>query len=225
MHNLAKNDLVEEGSSTILFEPKELINFQVAWDWQKEWQKKLFADPTQKQAIWILEHSCCYTLGRGATKNNLHFDIEDPPFELFRIDRGGEVTHHVPGQLVVYLVLDLGRYKRDLGWYLRQLENVLIDVLDGLGLYGYRINGMTGVWCNNEKVGSIGISCRRWITQHGMSLNVNCDLSGFNDIVPCGLKTYPIGCLEKWLPGLRTEEVRSLMKKCLAKHFGLLWTY
>ena len=225
MHNLAKNDLLEEGSSTILFEPKELIDFQIAWDWQKDWQKKLFTEQTQKQAIWMLEHFSCYTLGRSASIENLHFDIKNPPFDLFRIDRGGEVTHHVPGQLVVYLVLDLARYKTDLNWYLRQLEDVLIDVLDGIGLSGYRINGMTGVWCNNEKVGSIGISCRRWITQHGLSLNVDCDLSGFNNIVPCGLKGYPTGCLKKWRPDLRMEEVRFLMKKCLSKRFGLLWTY
>ena len=225
MHNLAKNDLFEEGSSTILFEPKELINFQVAWDWQKEWQNKLFLDQTMSQAIWILEHFNCYTLGRSSTTDNLHFDIENPPFELFKIDRGGEVTHHLPGQLVIYLVLDLQRYKPDLNWYLRQLESVLIDVLDGLGLSGYRVNGMTGGWCNNQKVGSIGISCRRWITQHGMSLNVDCDLSGFENIIPCGLKNHSTGCLSKWIPGLKMDDVRLLMKKYLAKRFGLLWTY
>ena len=132
MRNLAKNNLIEGGPSTILFEPKELIDFQIAWDWQKDWQKKLFTEQTQKQAIWMLEHFSCYTLGRGSTTENLHFDIKNPPFDLFRIDRGGEVTHHVPGQLVVYLVLDLARYKKDLNWYLRQLEDVLIDVLDGI---------------------------------------------------------------------------------------------
>ncbi len=225
MHNLAKNDLFEKVSPTILFEPKELINFQVAWAWQKEWQQNLLNKQTNEQAIWMLEHLSCYTLGRGASKDNLLFDSQNPPFELFQIDRGGEVTYHVPGQLVVYLVLDLCRYKTDLNWYLRQLEHVLIDVLDGLGLYGYQIKGMTGVWCENEKVGAIGISCRRWITQHGLSLNVDCDLSGFDEIVPCGLKNYRTGSLRKWIPSLKMEEVRFLMKKSLKKRFGLLWTY
>jgi len=172
----------------------------------------------------MLQHLHCYTLGRGATESNLLFDVSNPPFDLYRIDRGGEVTYHLPGQLVVYLVFDLRRYKTDLNWYLRELENVLIDVLDGLGLHGYTKKGMTGIWCKGEKVASIGISCRRWITQHGMALNVDCELSGFEKIVPCGLDGCQIGRLKKWLPNLKMEEVRFLMKKSLEKHFGLFWT-
>ncbi|AAP99444.1 MULTISPECIES: lipoyl(octanoyl) transferase LipB [Prochlorococcus] len=223
MHNLVINDLPEEGLPTALFEPSELIDFKIAWDWQRKWQEKLLAEPSNKQAVWMLEHFDCYTLGRGASEDNLLFDVEKPPIDFYRIDRGGDVTHHLPGQLVVYLVLDLRRYKTDLDWYLRQLENVLLDVLDGLGLNGYRINGMTGVWCNGKKVASIGISCRRWITQHGIALNVDCDLLGFNQIVPCGLKDYQTGRLNSWLPKLQMKEVRFLMKKSLNKRFGLLW--
>ena len=224
MHNLAKNFLPEEGSPAILFEPSELINFEVAWFWQKQWQEKLLLDPLCNQAVWILQHCSCYTLGRGASEENLLFDSETPPVEFYRIDRGGDVTHHVPGQLVIYLVLNLRRYKTDLDWYLRQLENVLIDVLNSLGLTGYRMKGMTGVWCNGKKVASIGIGCRRWITLHGMALNVDCDLSGFNQIVPCGLNGFKTGRLSKWIPTVKTREVHALLKTSLHKHFGLLWT-
>ncbi len=224
MDNLAINYLTEDGSSTVLFQPSELIDFPESWDWQKTWQYKLIEDPFSFQAVWMLEHQYCYTLGRGASEKNLRFDLNDSKFNLYRIDRGGEVTHHLPGQLVIYLVLDLHRYKTDLHWYLRKLENVLIDVLDELGLNGYRLEGMTGVWCQGEKVGSIGVGCKRWITQHGMSLNVNCDLTGFQKIVPCGLHGYPTGRLSKWLPNITMMQVRSLMKKSLNKHFGLLWT-
>ncbi len=225
MHNVAINHLTEEGAPTTLFEPSELIDFQLAWNWQKEWQEKLFLDPFSPQAVWILQHFPCYTLGRGATEDNLLFNFNKPPLDCYRIDRGGEVTHHLPGQLVVYLTLNLRRYKTDLDWYMRELENVLIDLLKDLGLNGYRVNGMTGVWCNNLKVASIGIGCRRWITQHGMSLNVDCDLLGFNRIVPCGLKGFKTGRLVNWLPNLKMEEVHRLLKLRLNKRFGLLWTY
>ena len=154
---------------------------------------------------------------------NLCFDLDNPPADLFRIDRGGEVTHHLPGQLVVYLVLDLYRYKADLNWYLRELEDVLIEVLYELGLLGERLKGLTGVWLDNYKVGSIGVGGRRWITQHGLALNVDCDLDGFSEIVPCGLRGSCVGRLSSWLPGLTVDDVQPLMRRCLAKHFGLTW--
>ncbi len=225
MHNLAINYLTEDGYPTVLFEPSELIDFKVSWDWQRKWQDKLVENPLGTQAVWILQHQKCYTLGRGANENNLLFKKEKSPCDLYRIDRGGEVTHHLPGQLVVYLVIDLHRYKTDLNWYLRQLENVLIEVLDELGLKGYRVPGITGVWCNGEKVGSIGVGCRRWVTQHGMALNVNCELSGFNEIVPCGLHGQTTGRISKWLPNVQINDVRSQMNKSLKKHFELLWTH
>ena len=93
------------------------------------------------------------------------FSPDKPPADLFRINRGGEVTHHLPGQLVVYLVMDLLRYKQDLSWYLRQLEQVVLEVLVELGLCGERIQGLTGVWLDGFKVSSIGIGCRRSIQQ------------------------------------------------------------
>ncbi len=223
MHNLAINDLTEKSSSAILFEPSELIDFQIAWDWQKKWQVSLMSDPSCSQAVWILEHFDCYTLGRGASEKNLLFDIYNPPSPLYRIDRGGEVTHHAPGQLVIYLVMNLQLYKKDLNWYLRELESVLIDVLKSLGLHGYKLNDMTGVWCEGQKVASIGIGCRRWITLHGMALNVNCDLEGFHQIVPCGVDGLKTGRLSQWIPDVEIKEVTSLMKKSLNKHFGLLW--
>ncbi|WP_269622435.1 lipoyl(octanoyl) transferase LipB [Prochlorococcus marinus] len=222
MHKLAIKYLSEEGPSTVLFEPTELIDFQSAWDWQKNWQKALLADPSSKQAIWMLEHFHCFTLGRAASKDNLLFDSKKTSVDLYRIDRGGEVTHHLPGQLVVYLVLDLHRYKTDLNWYLRELEAVLIDVLADLGLIGQRMKGLTGVWCEGKKVGAIGVGCKRWVTQHGLALNVNCDLSGFNEIIPCGLSEHPIGKINEFIPEVKMREVRFFMKKNLSKHFGLL---
>ena len=181
-------------------------------------------DPSSPQAIWMLQHPSCYSQGRGGNQKNVLFDINNSSLNMYRIDRGGDVTHHLPGQLVVYLVLNLRRYKADLHWYLRELEAVIIDLLNMLNLPAERVDGLTGVWCNQLKVASIGIGCRRWITQHGISINVNCEMSGFEKIIPCGINHKNIGKLDYWISGITVEEVKLLMKKCLSDHFDFNWT-
>ena len=214
------------GSSAFLFQPEQLVPFQQAWDLQRCWQERLLlasASEAELEAVWLLQHPSCYTLGRGATEDHLLFDPQHPPAPLHRIDRGGEVTHHAPGQLVAYPVLDLRRRRTDLHWYLRQLEQVVIDVLQVLGLQGERIEGLTGVWLERKKVAAIGVGCRRWITQHGLALNVTCDLQGFESVVPCGLHGRPVGRLCDWIPDLELAMVQSLMRDALAERFGLIW--
>lgn len=204
--------------------------FQQAWILQRCWQERLLLDSenasdadTDAEAVWLLQHPSCYTLGRGASEDHLLFDPEHPPSPLHRIDRGGEVTHHAPGQLVAYPVLDLRRRRTDLHWYLRQLEQVVIDVLQRLGLQGERIEGLTGVWLDQQKVAAIGVGCRRWITQHGLALNVTCDLKGFESVVPCGLKGRAVGRLSDWIPDLEIESVQPLLRDALAARFDLVW--
>ena len=216
---LDKTSRLEHSSRTIIFEPKDLVAFQDAWKWQQEWQKSLLNGETSCYGVWILQHKECYTLGRGASEKNLLFEPKNEPSELVRIDRGGEVTLHLPGQLVVYLVLDLRRYKTDLNWYLRELEQVIIDLLESLGLSAYRIDGLTGIWVGGYKVASLGISCRRWITQHGFALNVDCDLKGFDKIIPCGLSQHSVGKLENWIPGIRVIDVQPYIRKFLSRRF------
>ena len=214
------------GSSAFLFQPEQLVPFQQAWDLQRCWQERLLlasASEAELEAVWLLQHPSCYTLGRGATEDHLLFDPQHPPAPLHRIDRGGEVTHHAPGQLVAYPVLDLRRRRTDLHWYLRQLEQVVIDVLHVLGLQGERIEGLTGVWLEHHKVAAIGVGCRRWITQHGLALNVTCDLQGFESVVPCGLQGRPVGRLCDWIPELELAMVQSLLRDALAARFGLIW--
>lgn len=202
--------------------------FAQAWSWQRGWQERLLkgadsgAEPPA-EAVWLLQHPACYTLGRGASAAYLLFDPEHPPSPLHRIDRGGEVTHHTPGQLVIYPVLDLHRHRMDLHWYLRQLEQVVIDVVAELGLRAERFAGLTGVWIDQRKVAAIGVGCRRWITQHGVALNVSCRLSGFEAIVPCGLHGRAVGRLSDWIPGLEVSEVQPLIGEALAARFGLRW--
>ena len=124
--------------------------------------------------------------------------------------------------MVVYLVLNLQRYRADLHWYLRQLEKAIADVLSALGLEGQLSPGLTGLWVEGRKVASIGVGCRRWITQHGFALNVSCSLEGFSKVVPCGIKGCSMGSLVKWLPGVTVNDVQPIMKDSISKNFNLL---
>lgn len=205
----------------ILFVAAAPVPYALAWQAQRRLQARLLADPGAPEALLLLEHPPCYTLGRGAREAFLHFDPADPPAPLFRIDRGGEVTHHVPGQLVLYPVLNLQRHGADLHLYLRQLEQVVLDVLERLGLHGERSSGQTGVWLQGAKVAAIGIGARRWITQHGLALNVDCDLSGFAAVVPCGIADRPVGRLLDHLPGITAATVAPLLLQAFSERFGL----
>ncbi len=173
--------------------------------------------------LLLLQHPPVYTLGQGATLEFLKFDPHHPDYELHRVERGGEVTYHCPGQLVGYPILNLSRHRQDLHWYLRQLETVLISVLDQYGLVGERIEGLTGVWVEGRKVAAIGIKASRWITMHGFALNVCPDLSGFERIVPCGIGDRPVGSLAQFIPDIEFEAVRDRVAVTFADQFGLSW--
>ncbi|MCP9942822.1 lipoyl(octanoyl) transferase LipB [Cyanobium sp. ATX 6E8] len=205
----------------ILFEAAQPVPFLLGWEAQRSLQQRLLLDPEGPEAVLLLEHEACYTLGRGASEAFLRFDPAAPPLPLHRIDRGGEVTHHAPGQLVLYPVLNLQRHSADLHLYMRQLEQVVIDLLAGLDLQGERIAGLTGVWLEGRKVAAIGVGARRWISQHGLALNVDCDLAGFAAVVPCGLADHPVGRLADWRPELTSEGLRQPLLAALADRFGL----
>ncbi|MCP9849063.1 lipoyl(octanoyl) transferase LipB [Cyanobium sp. Morenito 9A2] len=205
----------------ICFEPSDPVPFERAWGWQRQLQQRLLEDPRAPEALLLLQHSPCYTLGRGASEAFLGFDPLDPPLPLHRIDRGGEVTHHLPGQLVLYPVLDLRRHGADLHLYLRELEGVVIELLAELGLGGERIDGLTGVWLEGRKVAAIGVGAKRWISQHGLALNVDCALEGFGRIVPCGLQNRPVGRLCDWRPGLTVAALQPRLVAAAARRFRL----
>ena len=213
--------MISTTADAICFEPAGLIPFPLAWSWQQQLQQRLLADPSGPDALLLLEHQPCYTLGRGADEGFLGFDPADPPAPLFRIDRGGEVTHHCPGQLVLYPVLNLQRHGTDLHWYLRELEGVVIDLLAELGLRGERIEGLTGVWLEGRKLAAIGVGARRWISQHGLALNVEADLAGFAQVVPCGIADRPVGRLLDWRPELTAAALRPRLLQCFSERFGL----
>lgn len=198
-----------------------LVPYAVAWDWQRSLLAQRVKDPTLDDLLLLLEHPPVYTLGQGSSLEFLKFDPTESSAQLYRVERGGEVTYHCPGQLVGYPILNLRHYQQDLHWYLRQLEEVLIQVLGDLGLNGDRIPGMTGVWLEGRKVAAIGIKVSRWITMHGFALNVCPELLGFERIVPCGIAEKPVGSLAQFLPGIRVEEVRQLITAQFAAVFDV----
>jgi lipoyl(octanoyl) transferase len=197
--------------------------YTIAWEWQQDLVQCRKQQPDLEDVLILLEHPPVYTLGQGASQKFLKFDPEAREWEVCRVERGGEVTYHCPGQLVGYPILNLTRHQKDLHWYLRQLEEVLIWVLAEYGLKGERVPGLTGVWVEGSKVAAIGIKVSRWITMHGFALNVCPDLSGFGRIVPCGIVDKPVGSLEQFLPGITVEEVRQRVAVTFAKVFHLEW--
>ena len=213
--------MISTTGDAICFEPAGLVPFPQAWAWQQQLQQRLLGDPSGPDALIVLEHEPCYTLGRGADEAFLNFDPADPPAPLFRIDRGGEVTHHCPGQLVLYPVLNLQRHGADLHLYLRDLEGVVIDLLAELGLHAERLSGLTGVWLEGRKIAAIGVGARRWISQHGLALNVEGDLAGFARVVPCGIADRPVARLVDWRPELTAAALRPLLLRCFSRRFGL----
>ncbi|WGV27048.1 lipoyl(octanoyl) transferase LipB [Halotia branconii] len=198
-----------------------LMPYLDAHQWQKSLVGDRIHDPSLDDVLILLEHPPVYTLGQGSKSEFIKFDLDKSQFEVYTIERGGEVTYHCPGQLVGYPILNLHRYRQDLHWYLRQLEEVIIRVLAVYGLQGDRLTGFTGVWLDGRKVAAIGIKVSRWITMHGFALNVCPDLTGFSQIVPCGIADKPVGSLAEWIPGITCQEVRSHIPKCFAEVFGV----
>ena len=205
-----------------------LVPYQQAWSAQKSLVAERITNPDLLDTLILLEHPPVYTLGKAASTDFLKFDYSkdfiaqsDGKREIYRVERGGEVTYHCPGQLVGYPILNLRFYRQDLHWYLRQLEEVIIKTIAAYGLNANRISGLTGVWLEGKKVAAIGIKVRRWITMHGFALNVCPDLQGFQEIVPCGISDKPVGSLSEFLPYLTIAEVRVELIRSFAEVFNV----
>jgi lipoyl(octanoyl) transferase len=198
-----------------------VIPYSEALTWQRHLLGDRIKNPNLEDVLILLEHPPVYTLGQGANSEFLKFDSTQTMYEVHRVERGGEVTYHCPGQLVGYPILNLQYYQKDLHWYLRQLEEVLIRTLNIYGLQGERHPGFTGVWLEGRKIAAIGIKVSRWITMHGFALNVCPDMTGFERIVPCGIADKPVGSLAQWIPDISLLEVRSHVAQCFAEVFDV----
>ena len=187
---------------------------------QREIARARIAGEVAEDVLLLVEHPPVVTLGRSSSAQHL---LSSPALlaargvELHEVERGGDVTFHGPGQLVGYPIIDLKRHKQDLHWYLRQVEEALIDALDDLGVVAGRHHGLTGVWTSGRKIASIGVHARDWVTWHGFALNVTTDLSYFDLIVPCGIDGVVMTSLER---ELGTAPPWDAVERAVADAFG-----
>ena len=226
----------------VFFEDLGIRSYQPSWDYQealllKNTQIKWAARQNQQDVktsntehrLLMVEHNPVFTLGKSGKREHVlvsEEQLKNLGIEFFHINRGGDVTYHGLQQIVGYPILDLDKFKTDLGWYLRCLEQVIIDVIAEYGLKGERSDGETGVWLEPNdpfmarKICAMGIKCSRWITMHGFALNVNTDLSHFEFIVPCGIQGKTVTSLEKELGHKVNYEA---VKEKIKKHFQLIF--
>jgi len=189
-----------------------------------ELQQRLVAERKQgliPDQLLLLEHPHVITLGRNGRLENLLANdqvLGRAGISFYPTDRGGDITYHGPGQLVGYPILDLREWKRDVGAYVRAIEQVIIDTLADYGIAAGRIPKLTGVWVEERKIAAIGVHISRWVTSHGFALNVSTDLSYFQYIVPCGL-TRPVTSMER----LGARATLAEVSATLAVHFGRIF--
>jgi len=186
-------------------------SYQPTWDLQHKVQQRIIGEKRAEQknefngirkndAFLFVEHPHVYTLGKSGAEENMLRSMAELlklDAEFVKIDRGGDITYHGPGQIVGYPILDLDRHFTDIHKYLRYLEEVIIKVCADYGFEAGRIDGLTGVWIGEEKISAMGIRCSRWVTMHGFAFNVNTDLSYFGNIVPCGIQDKTVTSLQK----------------------------
>ena len=188
----------------VIYEDLGSIRFAEAWDYQTSLANMLIEakrNPAEGEPpphhLLLCEHPSVYTLGKSGKEEHLLIDDQqrgELDIEFFRINRGGDITYHGPGQVVGYPIFDLDRFFTDVHKYVRYMEEVIIKVLDSYGIQGHRHEVNTGVWVTDDhtewrKICAIGVHLSRWVTMHGFAFNVNTDLDYFKHIVPCGIPT------------------------------------
>lgn len=201
----------------VIFQDWGLLDYQQAWDRQEQ----VFAETVQAKTqnrnnnteypvnnhLIFVEHPHVYTLGKSGEPENLLLDetgLANKQATFYKINRGGDITYHGPGQIVAYPILDLDNFFTDIHLYLRTLEEAVIMTLADYGIQSGRYEGYTGVWldADNErarKICAMGVRCSRWVTMHGLAFNVNTDLSYFKNIVPCGIDDKDVTSMEREL--------------------------
>jgi len=219
---------------SIIIKDLGLADYQEIWDYQQGWLDNALINRKQdiatQQELLLLEHSHVYTLGKSADSSNLLITpafLENIGAQVFNIDRGGDITYHGPGQLVVYPLLDLMQYKMGVKDYIYALEQIVIDLLNEYQIEASRVNGKTGIWLdsglvNERKIAAIGIKCSRHFTMHGLAFNINTDLNYFNHIVPCGIADKQVTSLHRELgKTLEMDLIKSRFVTLFYQYFNM----
>lgn len=223
----------------VIFKDLGLIDYKEAWDFQE----KLFAGTIDekirirngedsiitKNYLLFCEHPHVYTLGKSGSENHLLLNEEqlaENNANFYKINRGGDITYHGPGQLVGYPIFDLDHFFSDIHKYLRFLEEAVIETLAVYGVKGDRMDGLTGVWIDANsskarKICAMGVKSSRWVTMHGIGFNINSDLSYFSNIIPCGIDDKAVTSLKQELDReIDMKELAQVLKEKLALQFG-----
>ncbi|MBI3502801.1 MAG: lipoyl(octanoyl) transferase LipB [Bacteroidetes bacterium] len=224
---------------SVFFRDLGLIDYKECWDYQEKLfeasaSEKILArtenrKPKTENHLLFCEHPHVYTLGKSGDEKNLLLNensLREKNASYYKINRGGDITYHGPGQMVGYPILDLDNFFTDIHKYLRCLEEIIILTLNDYGIEAGRIEGLTGVWLDwtnklkARKICALGVRTSRWVTMHGFAFNVNSDLSYFNNIIPCGISDKAVTSMEKELGReMNMEEVKSKVKKYFALVF------
>ena len=195
--------------NTVFFKNLGVIDFKEAWDIQESMLGSIVDDKRNnkktKNYLLFCQHPHVYTLGKGGKQEHLLLsggELKSKSASFYKINRGGDITYHGPGQLVVYPIFDLDNFFTDIHKYLRFLEEVVFRVLQQYGLNGVRLDGATGVWVRSKnselkKICAMGVRASRWVTMHGLAFNVFVDLDYFKNIVPCGIRDRGVTSLKE----------------------------
>lgn len=226
----------------VIFQDLGLTDYKEAWDYQEELFNEIISVklqnrelPEDRQVVtnnYLLfcQHPHVYTLGKSGKEEHLLLNeqgLKEKEASYYRINRGGDITYHGPGQLVGYPIIDLDNFFTDIHKYLRLLEEAIILTLVDYGIEAGRIKGMTGVWLdhvkkvNPRKICAIGVKTSRWVTMHGFAFNINAHLDYFNNIIPCGIPDKAVTSLDKELgQSMDFQEVSDRVKSHLKEVFG-----
>jgi lipoyl(octanoyl) transferase len=184
------------------------VNYQFAWELQKQIHY-LVSQFEMKSVILYLEHNSVYTFGKNANQNHL-LPSYPKDADVIQIDRGGDISYHGPGQLVGYPILNLNTFKKSISWYLRSLEKSIIEYLNEINIIGKRIDGLTGVWVEDEKICAMGVRLAKWTSMHGFALNINPDMKYFDGMIPCGIFEYGVTSLQ--LQKINNIDIKDIAK-------------
>jgi len=214
-------------------------SFSDAWEYQEDIFKKIIDHKIKNRSnenkmetnnfLIITEHDPVYTIGKSGDISNLLLtddEIKTQGIEFYKINRGGDITYHGPGQIMGYPIIDLDNFFTDINLYLRKLEEVIINTLESYDLEGFTIKGETGVWVkdNNglsKKVCAFGIRASRWVTMHGFSFNVNPELNYFKNIIPCGITDKGVTSVSELKNRIiEMNEIKQILYKNFAESFS-----
>lgn len=226
----------------VQFLPLGSIDYKEAWDLQESLFNRSIQDKIRirngeqnifiKNYLLFCEHPHVFTLGKSGSKANLLLDdegLESHEATYYKINRGGDITYHGPGQLVVYPIFDLDQFFTDIHKYMRYLEEAVIQTLKEYKIESGRVPGLTGVWIEGDserarKICAMGVKSSRWITMHGIGFNINSDLSYFSHIIPCGIDDKTVTSMQQELGyPLNLEEVTEVLKQKLAEQFKFIY--